>query len=102
MEQEKPDWYRPIYLFPGVEISVNGGVHILAIFDRSRTPQAILILYWELWVTEGTKGKSDAVTSEAPTDAVNLIAETWRHPHSRPYRQRERWVIHRNVQGNIT
>ena len=25
--------YRPLHLFPGVEVSVNGGVHVLAIFD---------------------------------------------------------------------
>ena len=32
----KPDWYRPLYLFPGVEISVQGGVHILAIFGPEK------------------------------------------------------------------
>lgn len=31
LESEQPDGFRPIYLFPGVEISVHGGVHLLAI-----------------------------------------------------------------------
>ena len=30
--KSNPDWYMPLYLFPGVEISANGNVHILAIF----------------------------------------------------------------------
>ncbi|MDR2636921.1 MAG: chromosome segregation protein SMC, partial [Zoogloeaceae bacterium] len=36
------DWndvsgFRKLAVFPGVEISVNGGIHILAIFDTSAT-----------------------------------------------------------------
>ena len=33
---EKPEWYRPLIIFPGVEITVDGGgdrVHILGVFD---------------------------------------------------------------------
>ena len=33
LQGNKPDWYRSLYLFPGVEISAQGDVHILAIFD---------------------------------------------------------------------
>ena len=29
---EDPD-YQPLTLFPGIELSVNGGVHLLALFD---------------------------------------------------------------------
>ena len=39
--QNKPDWYRPLYLFPGVEISANGGVHILAIFGLDKNKSDI-------------------------------------------------------------
>ena len=31
LEHDQPDEYRPLHLFPGVEISVQGGVHLLAI-----------------------------------------------------------------------
>lgn len=30
-----PKWFRPLTIFPGVEISANSGVHILALFDPS-------------------------------------------------------------------
>ena len=35
LELEPPQWYRPIVLFPGVEISVQGGLHMLAILDTN-------------------------------------------------------------------
>ena len=28
--------YRPLYLFPGVEITANAGIHLLALFDRAK------------------------------------------------------------------
>ena len=31
--ESPPTWFRPLTLFPGVEISVEGGFHLLAIFD---------------------------------------------------------------------
>ena len=46
MEANPPEGFRPIYLFPGVEISVNGGFHLLAILIHPKELQ-ILIPYWE-------------------------------------------------------
>ncbi|MEO5372203.1 MAG: hypothetical protein H7833_19210 [Magnetococcus sp. DMHC-1] len=34
MDSEKPDDYRSLVLFPGVELTVNGGFHLLALFDQ--------------------------------------------------------------------
>ena len=31
LNSERPEGFRPIHVFPGVEISVNGGIHLLAI-----------------------------------------------------------------------
>ncbi|MBK6999636.1 MAG: chromosome segregation protein SMC [Rhodoferax sp.] len=36
-----PVGFRELYLFPGVEISVQGGIHLLAIFDPSATSRTI-------------------------------------------------------------
>lgn len=36
-----PEGFRELHLFPGVEISVEGGFHLLAIFDPSATCQTI-------------------------------------------------------------
>lgn len=68
----KPEWYRPLHLFPGVEISVNGGAHILAIFDTEKTTSDIASLLGAVGY-EGTKGASDAVTKKPATQVVDVI-----------------------------
>ena len=35
MKEERLAGFRALHLFPGVELSVQGGVHILALFDPS-------------------------------------------------------------------
>lgn len=67
-------WYRPMYLFPGVEISASGGVHILAIFDPSKTTSDIDSLLGAVDY-KGTKGASDDVTRKSPIEVINLIVE---------------------------
>ncbi|MBF0399196.1 MAG: ABC transporter [Magnetococcales bacterium] len=37
MESEPLDEFRPLVLFPGVELTVNGGFHLLALFDPIKT-----------------------------------------------------------------
>ena len=39
--EQPPDNFRELTIFPGVEISVNGGFHLLAIFDPSATTRTI-------------------------------------------------------------
>lgn len=41
LSNQKPEWYRPLRLFPGVEISVTGEVHLLAVFDPCKTESDI-------------------------------------------------------------
>ena len=74
IEENKPDWYQPLYLFPGVEISANDGVHILAIFGRDKDESHIDQLLGAVDYS-GTKGKSDAVTSKSTTEVVNEITK---------------------------
>ena len=33
MDQRAP-WFRPLVIFPGFELSVSGGLHLLAVFDQ--------------------------------------------------------------------
>lgn len=70
----QPDWYRPLYLFPGVEISVNGDVHTLAIFAREKGGSDIDQLLGAVGYS-GTKGKSDSVTSRSITEVIDAIVE---------------------------
>ena len=36
LKADSPSDYRELFLFPGMEISVHGGIHLLAIFDPSK------------------------------------------------------------------
>jgi energy-coupling factor transporter ATP-binding protein EcfA2 len=64
--------FRPIYLFPGVEISVNGGIHLLAILGQEKATSDIDSLLGAARFI-GTKGSSDAVTIESFVDVVKTI-----------------------------
>ena len=66
-----PD-FRPLVLFPGVELSINGGVHLLAILDPSKTASDVDTLLG-LVEYEGTKGRSDGVTRRSFPDVVQKI-----------------------------
>jgi len=72
LESEKPEGFHPIYLFPGVEISVNGGVHLLAILDPSCTTSDVDSLLGAVGFN-GTKGRSDYVTTKSFTEVVEAI-----------------------------
>lgn len=74
LEKNKPDWYRPLCVFPGVEISVNGGVHILAIFGNDKTQSDIDSLLGAVGY-EGTKGESNRVTTRSITEVIDAIIE---------------------------
>jgi len=72
LESEQPDGYKPIRVFPGVEISVNGGIHLLAILDGEKTTSDINSLLGASGFS-GTKGSSDTVTTKSFIDVVDAI-----------------------------
>ena len=74
LKRESPKWYRPLCLFPGVEISANGGVHILAIFDSSKKTADIDSLLGAVEYS-GNRGKSDAETEKSITKVIDIIVE---------------------------
>ena len=59
---------------PGVEISANGNVHILAIFGCDQNRNTIENLL-DAAKYKGTKGDSNGVTTKSITEVVNEIAE---------------------------
>ncbi len=67
-----PSGFRELHLFPGVEISVQGGVHLLAIFDPSATSQTISDLLAKVDYS-GARGDSDGVTREGGAKVVEKI-----------------------------
>lgn len=68
-----PD-YRPLYLFPGIEITVQGNIHILAIFDKDKTTSDIDSLLGAVKY-RATKGKSDGCSE---CSAVEVFEEITR------------------------
>ncbi len=74
MADEPPEGFRPLHLFPGVEISVNGGFHLLAIFDPSTPASAIHDLLVRVEY-DGTPGDSDGVTRKSAQEVIRLVHE---------------------------
>lgn len=72
LSAEKPEGFRPLHLFPGVEISVNGGTHVLSIFGPERTTEDVVALLGAVGY-QGTRGESDGVTSKSVTEVVEAV-----------------------------
>lgn len=66
--------YRPITMFPGVEISVNGGIHVLALFDPSKGRDEVFGLLTAVQY-QGTHGDSDGVTQKSLIEVLNTIRD---------------------------
>lgn len=67
-----PEGFRELHLFPGVEISVQGGIHLLAIFDLSASSQTISDLLAKVHYS-GTRGDSDGVTREGASKVIEHV-----------------------------
>ena len=66
-----PD-FRSLHLFPGVELSVNGGFHLLAIFDTDSTTSDLDNLIGAVDYA-GTRGDSDGVTRKSAVEVVETV-----------------------------
>ena len=64
--------FRELHLFPGVEISVNAGFHLLAIFDVDKTMSDIDTLLGLIDYT-GVKGGSNGVTRKSAIEVVEAV-----------------------------
>ena len=73
LTSEKPEGFRPLSVFPGVEISVNGGVHLLAILGCDKTTADIDSLLGAVGFHSPCKGSSDAVTTKSFIEVVEAI-----------------------------
>lgn len=67
-----PEGFRELHLFPGVEISVQGGFHLLAVFDPSASSQTISDLLAKVHYS-GTRGDSDGVTREGAAKVIEHV-----------------------------
>ncbi|MDE2983332.1 MAG: chromosome segregation protein SMC [Gemmatimonadota bacterium] len=74
METDPREGFRPLYLFPGVELSVNGGFHLLAIFAPG-TNSAVVDSLLGAVDYRGTRGDSDDVTGKSGFEVVKTVLE---------------------------
>lgn len=76
-----PEGFRELTIFPGVEISANNGVHVLAIFDPSVTTTTVSSLLGAVGFPSHLHGSTDSVNEAAVTreSVVCVIEEILRH-----------------------
>ena len=70
----KAEGFRPLHLFPGVEITVNGGIHVLAVFDGDRSGSDIAALLGAVGY-RGGRGACDSAAESAPISVIEAIVE---------------------------
>ncbi len=75
LNSENPEDYRPLHIFPGVEISVNGGTHLLAILPCEKKTSDIDSLLGAVGFPSEQKGSSAAVTKRSFVEVVGAIVE---------------------------
>lgn len=67
--------YRPLYIFPGVEITVQGNIHILAIFGTDKTTADIDSLLGAVRY-RATKGRSDGCSECSAVEVIDEIVRS--------------------------
>ena len=73
LEQKSHPEFRLLHLFPGVEITANGGTHVLAVLDIGKTSADVSTLLGTVRY-RGTRGKSDLATEASPIEVVDAIS----------------------------
>ena len=74
IESNPPGWYKPLYLFPGVEIGASDGVHILAIFGQDKDKGHIDRLLGAVDYRD-TEGKKSGLANKSTTEIINEITK---------------------------
>ena len=69
---DQPHWYRPLFLFPAVEISVVDGVHLLAIFGIDKTKSYIDGLLGAVGIMPGSNDHT-AITKSPLNEVINTV-----------------------------
>lgn len=73
-EAEDHQDYRPFTLFPGVEITANGGIHVLAVLEVGSDSGDIRALLAKVGYG-GQRGASDSAAKCSPIEVVEAIRE---------------------------
>lgn len=71
----KPVGFKPLHIFPGVEITAANNVHVLAIFDKIDDSATISALLGAVKFPTASFGKFDAVSPLTTEEIINTIHE---------------------------
>ena len=74
LADENPTEFRPLHLFPGVEITANGNIHILAILDKEKQTADIDSLLGAI-KCRSNRGASDIASDLSPIEVVQAILD---------------------------
>ena len=74
MQASDAEGFRPLHLFPGVEVTANGGIHILAVLGPDKTGSDIAALLGAVKY-QGERGASDIAAESAPIGVVEAVLE---------------------------
>lgn len=75
LQQEQHGDYRPLYLFPGVEVTANGGTHVISIFDSNKASADIASLLGAVGY-QGARGASNVAAGASPIEVVEAIVQS--------------------------
>ncbi|TXK20954.1 hypothetical protein FVR03_23870 [Pontibacter qinzhouensis] len=75
METDQPEGYRSLFIFPGVEISVNGGIHVVALLDPSKGTKEIHGLLGKVDLPLEYVGKSDHTSKKSIDEVIESIID---------------------------
>ncbi len=73
LADERPREFHPLFLFPGVEITMNGGAHMLAILDSTKSESDIDALLGAVGFPSANRGTSDACSEKSPQEVARII-----------------------------
>ncbi|MFW2513478.1 TrlF family AAA-like ATPase [Demequina sp. SO4-13] len=74
MDPDKTEGYRDLVLIAGVEITVEGGYHLLAVFDRDTAPGVIEDTLANAGIPSSERGTASASTNSSFLDVVKIVA----------------------------
>ena len=74
-EGDRSEEFRRLVIFPGTEITVHGGYHLLAILDPERGREDIVSLLGALEIPASQQGAPDAASALTMAQAAQAISE---------------------------
>ena len=75
LQAERPADFRELHLFPGVEITVHGGAHLLAIFDPNTTREELVALLGRIGLFPNPAVPSSECTEQSFPQVVRAVAQ---------------------------